>query len=37
VNRNGALGDPAEFLGSVTRVVDYTGNLAGLSLNVTPR
>lgn len=37
VNRNGVLGDPGEFLGSVTRVVAYAGDLTGLALNVTPR
>jgi serine protease len=37
VNRNGVLGDPGEFLGSVVRDVAYTGDLAGLALNVTAR
>jgi serine protease len=37
VNRNGVLGDPGEFLGSVVRDVAYTGDLTGLALNVTPR
>jgi len=37
VNRNGVLGEPGEFFGSATLVVTYTGDVPGVTLNVTPR